>query len=175
MVPILPFLVLPLGFLWREPAYRAATATLAVVSLIPQMLDLLARSVRLILLGGAHGKVEVDFYRTVHKKNLTIVGTHEGGAAMCEDPHFPWTNPANMAHCLDLMQTGSLDVAPLISDRAGPEDAGKLYAEAEKNPNAHMARGACWEKAGNPDAAEAAYRQAIELSPKHVGSLNNLA
>ncbi|MEO6054045.1 MAG: zinc-binding alcohol dehydrogenase [Chthoniobacterales bacterium] len=95
--------------------------------LIPDCLKLLRKGGMLYLLGGAHGNVEIDFYSELVRKNLSIVGGHEAGAAMVEDYHFPWTVSANIRHCLELIALKKLDVGPLISNRISPNEVPKYY------------------------------------------------
>ncbi|MEO6848162.1 MAG: zinc-binding alcohol dehydrogenase [Chthoniobacterales bacterium] len=114
--------------------------------LIPDCLKLLRKGGMLYLLGGAHGKVEVDFYSYLVRNNLSIVGGHEAGAAMAEDYHFPWTVSANIRHCLDLMACGKMDVGPLISDRIAPDEVPKYYAELSENAGDHLGVVIDWTK-----------------------------
>ncbi len=100
---------------------------------------------RVVLLGSSRGLArEVDFYRDVHVKGLTILGAHNSvraqaakrGAdidAMMRWPHgvedFPgiWTSRSDNAAAFGLLQSGRIDLDALITHRADADDFDEIY------------------------------------------------
>lgn len=95
---------------------------------ITNALTLAPRLGRVIILGSTRGTTkEVNFYRDVHKKGLTIIGAHDGIRAAVEDVGFLATHHSDGQTSLDLMAAGRVKVGPLISDTVGPDQAVEAY------------------------------------------------
>ena len=86
---------------------------------------------RVIVLGGVHGKVEMDLYTQFQKNNLTMVGC--GSAHHCD---YPYDEDGNIAALMNMMQAGMVKPAPAISHcvdyRQGPEIFRMLIEEKDK-------------------------------------------
>ncbi len=73
---------------------------------------------RVVLLGSTRGATdEVNFYRDVHKKGLTILGGHNAVRPQADDRPGVWTAARDDRAALRLLRTGRLNVAPLITHR----------------------------------------------------------
>ena len=73
---------------------------------------------RVVLLGSTRGATDqVNFYRDVHKKGLTIVGAHNAVRPREDDRAGAWTAARDDRAALRLLRTGRLNVAPLITHR----------------------------------------------------------
>ncbi len=122
LVPILPFLVLPLGSLWRELAYRAATVALAVVSLVPQMLGVSVDFNRYMLEINDEAKI---LFSPAHSPILGHIryllrGEISFGLLQLEALGLPpAAMPVGMALCLSLFLAGAMGLWRSVSrDRA---------------------------------------------------------
>ena len=91
---------------------------------------------RVVLLGSSRGVTpEVDFYRDVHKKGLTLLGAHASTVPNHESAAGLWTWRDNVETVLRLMEHGRLDVAPLITDRLPAHKAPEVFGRiAEWDP-----------------------------------------
>lgn len=106
-----------------------STATPRVVASLP---ELTAFEGTLVILGGVHGKVDMDLYTHVQKRNQTIVG--------CGSPYhgdYPFDNDdANHAAILRMMAAGMIRPNPVITHQApytqGPELYRMLMEEKDK-------------------------------------------
>ncbi len=88
---------------------------------------------RLVLLGSSRGvTTEVDFYRDVHKKGLTLIGAHASTIPDVESAAGLWTWRDNVETALRLMEHGRLDVQPLITDRLPAHKAPELFGRIAK-------------------------------------------
>ena len=73
---------------------------------------------RVVLLGSTRGQTDgVDFYRDVHKKGLTIIGAHNAIRPGRDDRPGAWTAARDNRAGLRLMETGRLNLDPLITHR----------------------------------------------------------
>jgi 2-desacetyl-2-hydroxyethyl bacteriochlorophyllide A dehydrogenase len=106
-----------------------ATATPRVAASLPSHVR---DEGRIVILGGVHGKVEMDLYTHFQKSNQTMVGT---GSAFHADYPFD-TDAANYAAILHLMRAGRIRPAPAITHcvpyTEGPAVYRLLIAEKDK-------------------------------------------
>jgi 2-desacetyl-2-hydroxyethyl bacteriochlorophyllide A dehydrogenase len=82
---------------------------------------------RIILLGSVRGKSEVNFYSTVHKKGLTVIGAHESMRPYQESSYGLWTEKKESSLTLKLISKGLLNVEDLITNRESFLNAEKAY------------------------------------------------
>lgn len=127
LVPILPFLVLPLGSLWREPAHRAATAVLAAISLVPQVLGVSVDFNRYmleindeakILFSPAHSPILGHLHRLLEGKvSFGLMELETFGLP-------PAATPVGMALCLGMLIAGGVGLWRSVGrDRPSPFSA----------------------------------------------------
>ena len=106
-----------------------ATATTRVIGSLPA---LTARQGRIIVLGGIHGKVELDLYTFFQKSDQRMIGC---GAAHSDD--FPYCDDeANRDAILRMMQAGMIRPGPVVTHRVpytqGPQMYRMLIEEKDK-------------------------------------------
>jgi L-iditol 2-dehydrogenase len=83
---------------------------------------------RVILLGSTRGETEqVNFYRDVHKKGLTVIGAHNSARPQQESHPGWWIAQEDQSVALRLLGLGRLVVRPLITHRFGWQDAPQAY------------------------------------------------
>lgn len=97
-----------------------ATATARVAATLPSFLR---DEGRIVILGGVHGKVEMDLYTFFQKSNLTMVGA--GGTYHTDYPHD--TGAANVQSILRMMKAGMVKPAPLVTHCVPYTEGPKLY------------------------------------------------
>ncbi|MDR1688777.1 MAG: zinc-binding alcohol dehydrogenase [Clostridiales bacterium] len=95
---------------------------------INQALEMIARMGRLSLLGSTRGVSEVNFYRDVHKKGVSVLGAHAEiipQSGMSYPRH--WTFKDDAECFIRLIQSGKLDVEPMIDWRINPSQIEEAY------------------------------------------------
>jgi 2-desacetyl-2-hydroxyethyl bacteriochlorophyllide A dehydrogenase len=110
---------------------NAAIDASATTKVMPMLPALVRDEGRVIVLGGVHGKVEMDLYTHFQKNNLTMVGC---GSPFHSD--YPYDEDGNIAALMNMMQAGMVKPAPAISHcvdyRQGPEVFRMLIEEKDK-------------------------------------------
>lgn len=84
---------------------------------------------RVIILGSTRGSTEVNFYRDVHKKALTIIGAHITSNPLKESYPGYWTFQDNANAFLALLAAEKLDVLALISRKESFINVRKIYEQ----------------------------------------------
>jgi len=107
-------------------------AVLEVTGSPGPILDALAfagRMGRVVLLGSTRGLAEnVDFYSSVHKKGLIVVGAHNSIRPEADDSPGLWTLRGDATASLKLLQAGRLNLDPLITDEYPIAELQKAYS-----------------------------------------------
>ncbi len=101
---------------------------------LPQALDLAGDGGRVVLLGSPRGTVEIDPYRAVHHKGISLIGAHARVSGHPYTLRDPWTRERNLDLVLRLFADGSLLGEGLISHRVQPDDVGEMYAMLVEHP-----------------------------------------
>ena len=97
-----------------------ATATTKVVAALPAITR---DEGRIVVLGGVHGKAEMDLYTHFQKSNQTMIGC---GSAYHRD--YPYDgDSANAGVVMKMMQAGLITPAPVITHRVPYTDGPKIY------------------------------------------------
>ncbi|KYH41250.1 MAG: hypothetical protein AYL32_006730 [Candidatus Bathyarchaeota archaeon B26-2] len=94
---------------------------------IPTALRLAGRFGRVVLLGSPRGLTEVNFYREVHRKGITVVGAHASVRPRYESFKGFWTRRDDTALVLELIKRGKLRVRDLITRKLRFTDAKEAY------------------------------------------------
>ena len=102
---------------------------------VPQALDLAGDGGRVVLLGSPRGTAEIDLYRAVHHKGVSLIGAHARVSGHAYTTRDPWTRERNLDLVLRLFADGSLSSEGLISHRIRPDDAGETYEMLVERPN----------------------------------------
>jgi L-iditol 2-dehydrogenase len=118
-------------------------------------LALARRGGTVVLLGSTRGLVEAfDPYTDVHKKGITIVGSHVSTAPAAGTALHPWTEPANREVLLALMQDGRLEVDSLITKVVTPEGAAGAFEALAAEPAGQLGVAIDWEGLHRTDAVD---------------------
>ena len=103
-----------------------------------QALDYAGREGRISLLGCTRvSDVGIDFYQYVHRRGISLIGAHTDCRARRESRPGAWTEHDDHSAFLKLLAARRIEVKPLISEAAPPEDAPRVYsrlAEMENPP-----------------------------------------
>ena len=101
-----------------------------VPALVVSAFQLAVEKGRVILLGSTRGDTEnVNFYRDVHRKGLTVIGGHEITRPLSENSPGYWTQIREHAVRLDLLSRRRVQVEKLITHRYAWQDFPKAYAQ----------------------------------------------
>jgi threonine dehydrogenase-like Zn-dependent dehydrogenase len=85
-----------------------------------------------ILLGSARGDTDqVNFYRDVHRKGLSVIGAHEITRPQHDSLPGWWTQRDEQQIALKLLAKGRMTVEPLISHRFAWRALAQAYALLE--------------------------------------------
>jgi len=82
---------------------------------------------RVILLGSPRGETEVNFYREIHRKGISVIGAHERTRPRYESYHGWWTQRDDASLILKLLSRGLLKVRDLITLKMGFQEAQEAY------------------------------------------------
>jgi len=83
---------------------------------------------RVALVGSTRGDTEkVNFYRDVHRKGLTVIGSHEITRPHHENSPGYWTQLSEHRVCLELLARGRVQTEPLITHRYNWREFPKAY------------------------------------------------
>jgi L-iditol 2-dehydrogenase len=90
--------------------------------------DLARPGGRVVLLGSTRGETEqVNFYRDVHKKGLTVIGAHNSARPAVESHPGWWIAQDDQRVALKLLALGRLKVRPLITHQFAWHEAPHAY------------------------------------------------
>lgn len=82
---------------------------------------------RVVLLASTRGETQVNFYRDVHRKGLTVLGAHNNARPGLESHQGVWTWLDDCRAVLRLMELGRLGVEELITHRVPAREAARAY------------------------------------------------
>lgn len=82
---------------------------------------------RVVLLGSTRGETTVNFYTTVHRKALSVIGANIMGNPSLESRPGFWTWKDDAYAFLKILEYGRIDVDSLITDRVAWQDSIMLY------------------------------------------------
>jgi 2-desacetyl-2-hydroxyethyl bacteriochlorophyllide A dehydrogenase len=83
---------------------------------------------RVVLLASTRGETQVNFYRDVHRKGLSVLGAHNNARPGLESHQGLWTWMDDCRAVLRLMELGRLGVEELITHRVKAGEAARAYA-----------------------------------------------
>jgi 2-desacetyl-2-hydroxyethyl bacteriochlorophyllide A dehydrogenase len=82
---------------------------------------------RVVLLASTRGETQVNFYRDVHRKGLSVLGAHNSARPGQESRQGLWTWQDDCRAVLRLMELGRLGVGELITHRVRAREAIRAY------------------------------------------------
>ena len=96
-----------------------------------------------ILLGSTRGKVELDIYKLIHRKYVSLIGAHEN-----RYPKFGGTESQHGFGCtvIDALTTGTLKVDDFITDHIVPAQADLAYHWLLEDKDHHLGIVIHWQK-----------------------------
>jgi threonine dehydrogenase-like Zn-dependent dehydrogenase len=92
-------------------------------AVIADALQAVGRMGRVILLGSPRGRIEIDPYRDIHSKGVSLIGAHANTTASVPNAYHPWTVAQHRRFALELMRQGRLHTDGLISHRVPADEA----------------------------------------------------
>jgi len=105
---------------------------------VKQALDLAGDGGRVVLLGSPRGTAEIDLYKAVHHKGVSLIGAHARVSGHPYTTGDPWTRERNLDLVLGLFADGSLQSEGLISHRIQPDEVGETYEMLVERPNSFL-------------------------------------
>jgi 2-desacetyl-2-hydroxyethyl bacteriochlorophyllide A dehydrogenase len=98
-----------------------------VSELVNQALELVKEGGQVILLGSTRGDVNVDVYTYIHRKGITVKGAHANILNFPKIAGRIGGTRGAIIKMIDLINTGKLNVKPIITHRISPELAIEAY------------------------------------------------
>ncbi|MCW4027055.1 MAG: hypothetical protein NWE76_06200, partial [Candidatus Bathyarchaeota archaeon] len=94
---------------------------------IPTALELVSKYGRVIILGSPRGTSQVNFYSSVHKKGVSVIGAHNIMRPRYESSHGWWTEQDDSSLVLKLLRKGLLKVRSLMTAKVSFRRAAEAY------------------------------------------------
>jgi 2-desacetyl-2-hydroxyethyl bacteriochlorophyllide A dehydrogenase len=117
----------------REDGYDCVIEATGVPEAIPAAFQLAKTLGHVVLLGSTRGEtLNVNFYRDVHKKGLTIFGAHNSIRPAVDDHQSFVSLDTDDRVGLKMLASGRVQTGPLISDVVSPEEAAEAYHRLTK-------------------------------------------
>ena len=107
------------------------------IEALQQALEYVAWQGRISLLGCTRVSDKfIDFYKYVHKRGITLIGSHNQTRPPHDSRPGQWTDQDDFRTFMRLVGTKRLQVAPMVNRVVHPEDAAEIYHELgfSKNP-----------------------------------------
>ena len=112
----------------RRDGFDVVIDATGVPDAVPPAFQLAKRLGHVILLASTRGETSnVNFYRDIHKKGLTVIGAHDAIRPAVDDHLFYVSQRTDEATVLKLLAGGRVQTQPLISDIMPPEEAPRAY------------------------------------------------
>jgi threonine dehydrogenase-like Zn-dependent dehydrogenase len=106
---------------------------------LQQALEYIAWEGRISLLGCTRvSDAPIDYYQYVHRRGITLVGTHTYTRPQFESAPGRWTERDDYRTFLKLVGAGRLQTRPLISEIVSPERAPAVFARLARTADAPM-------------------------------------
>ncbi|MBR2402190.1 MAG: zinc-binding alcohol dehydrogenase [Lachnospiraceae bacterium] len=81
---------------------------------------------------------EIDYYMQVHSPGVKLIGAHNSVRPKVESYPHHWTHHDDCRAILDMIETGRVQVNPIVSRVVKPEQAPEIYTELCDNKNFPM-------------------------------------
>ena len=135
---------------------KAATAGKGVSAIVEvtgrakalqQALEYVAWQGRISLLGCTRiSDVPIDFYRYVHCRGVTLIGSHTFTRPAHESAPGRWTEADDYQTFLKLVRAGKMQVRPIISEIVSPAKAPDVYHRLAENEHPPLGIVFDWQK-----------------------------
>lgn len=123
----------------RPAGFEAVIEATGVPQAIPPAFQLARSLGHVVLLASTRGETEqVNFYRDVHKKGLTVIGAHDSVRPAADDHLFYRTQHADDATVLKLLAGRRIQTGPLVSDIVPAGEAARAYERLARREEALM-------------------------------------
>ena len=123
----------------RGKGVRATVEVTGVSAALKTALECAARQGRISLLGCTRvSDCGIDFYSQVHKPGVTLIGAHNMVRPLIESYPHHWTHQDDCKVILDLIASGRIKTAPVISRIVSPTDAHDIYNQLCDDPKFPM-------------------------------------
>ena len=114
---------------------RAIVEVTGVSAAMKQALECAAYMGRISLLGCTRvSDCAVDYYRQVHRPGVKLIGAHNFVRPKVESYPHHWTHQDDCNAILDMISTGRVQVAPIVSRVASPTEAPAIYDQLCDDP-----------------------------------------
>lgn len=126
---------------------RAVVEVTGSAVALQQALEYIAWEGRISLLGCTRiSDVPIDFYKYVHRRGITLIGSHTFTRARCESAPGRWTEQDDYRTFLKLVAAGKLITRPLISEIVSPANARAIYGRLAETRNPPLGIVLDWRK-----------------------------
>lgn len=95
---------------------------------LPMMMKLAAQSSRIMIVGSLPGAVMIDPFTELQLREIQVIGCFQPASPLQGHAYYPWTQQRNRHVVLKMLETGKLQVAPLITHRLPYMAAPEAYA-----------------------------------------------
>ena len=103
---------------------------------LQQALEYVAWEGRISLLGCTRvSDVPIDYYKYVHRRGISLIGSHTNTRTGQESAPGRWTEHDDYRTFLKLVAAGKLQTRPLISEIVSPESTHAVYARLAETKN----------------------------------------
>jgi len=107
-----------------------------VARALQQALEYVAWEGRISLLGCTRiSDAPIDYYKYVHRRGISLIGSHTNSRAKHESSPGHWTELDDYRAFLKLVAAGKIQTRPIISSVCSPETAPSVYGELAENPH----------------------------------------
>ena len=118
---------------------RATVEVTGVSAAMKQALECASYMGRISLLGCTRvSDCAVDYYQEVHRPGVKLIGAHNFVRPKVESYPHHWTHQDDCKAILDLISSGRLQVAPIVSRVVLPENAPEIYDQLCDDKNFPM-------------------------------------
>jgi threonine dehydrogenase-like Zn-dependent dehydrogenase len=114
---------------------RATVEVTGVSAAMKQALECASYMGRISLLGCTRvSDCDVDYYQQVHRPGVKLIGAHNFIRPKVESYPHHWTHQDDCRAILDMISSGRLKVAPIVSRVVTPENAPEIYDQLCDDP-----------------------------------------
>lgn len=133
--PSAPDFVQQVKAVTKGKGVRATVEVTGVSAAMKQALECASWLGRISLLGCTRvSDCGVDYYQQVHRPGVKLIGAHNFVRPKVESYPHHWTHQDDCKAILDLIASGRVQVAPIVSRVVSPEDAHEIFNQLCDDP-----------------------------------------